>query len=122
MLLSMAATPPNESTVTRPSSHTRGWLVRIIILIVLGLALGFAYDWASTRYYGPQRVAGFHTGVMQGAMMPAALPILLTGKDRPIYAPNNEGRPYNIGYILGINACGTLFFGLAFWRPRERKK
>jgi hypothetical protein len=52
--------------------------------------------------------------------MPAALPALLSGKDLPIYAPRNEGRPYNIGYILGINSCGTLFFGIGFWPMRKR--
>jgi hypothetical protein len=52
--------------------------------------------------------------------MPAALPSLLAGKDLPIYAPNNEGRPYNIGYIFGINCCGTLFFGVGFWPMRKR--
>ena len=53
--------------------------------------------------------------------MPAALPDLLGGKDVPIYAPNNEGRAYKIGYILGLNGCGTFFFGVAFWQPRRRK-
>jgi len=53
--------------------------------------------------------------------MPAALPGLVGGKDLPIYAPNNEGRAYKIGYILGLNTCGTMFFGVAFWQPRRRK-
>lgn len=122
MLRSMAATAPNENTVPAPPSSARHWMIKIATLTVLGLALGFAYDWASTRYYSPQRVAGFPLGMMHGALMPAALPILLTGQDLPIYAPNNEGRPYNIGYIAGINLCGTVFFGLAFWQPRNRKK
>jgi len=42
------------------------------------------------------------------------------GQDLPIYAPNNSGRLYNIGYIFGINTCGFLFFGVGFWRPRRR--
>jgi hypothetical protein len=51
--------------------------------------------------------------------MPTALPALLMGNDLPIYAPNNVGRAYNIGYIFGINACGMLFFGVGFWRPKD---
>jgi len=88
----------------------------------MGLLLGFAHGWAAQRFYSPDRLAGFHSGVLQGAMIPAALPALLTGKDLPIYAPNNIGRGYNIGYILGINTCGTLFFGIGFWRPRSLRK
>jgi hypothetical protein len=58
--------------------------------------------------------------MMHGALMPAALPTLVFGKDLPIYAHNNVGRGYNIGFILGLNTCGTLFFGLAFWHPKNR--
>jgi hypothetical protein len=95
-------------------------VLKVAGLVTLGLALGGVYDWAAPRYYGPDRMAGFHTGVIQGALMPAALPSLLLGKDYPIYATRNEGRAYNIGYILGINACGTVFFGLAFRRSRTQ--
>jgi hypothetical protein len=42
------------------------------------------------------------------------------GKDVPIFAQNNNGRIYKVGYIAGINLCGLLFFGLAFSRPRKR--
>ena len=97
----------------------RFWTIKIAALVLLGVFFSVAYDWTVKRYYGPDRVAGFHSGVIQGALMPAALPTLLMGKDLPIYAPNNVGRGYNIGFILGINACGTLFFGIAFWRPRK---
>jgi type IV pilus assembly protein PilA len=27
---------------------------------------------------------------------------------------------YNIGFAVGVNCCGTLFFGISFWRPRKR--
>jgi hypothetical protein len=116
------ANPALNETATstlRRSRAARFWAVKITVLVLLGLLLGVVYDWAAPRFYGRDRVAGFHMGVMHGALMPAALPTLLLGKDFPIYAPNNIGRGYNIGYILGINACGTLFFGLGFWRPRN---
>jgi hypothetical protein len=48
----------------------------------------------------------------------AALPGLVLGQPLLIYATNNSGNPYNIGFILGINACGTVFLGVAFWQRR----
>jgi len=111
---------PNQT----PISVTRPWVkevtVKITILVLLGVLLGLGHGWAASRFYSPTWVAGFHTGVVEGALMPAAMPSLLMGKDLPIYAPNNTGRCYNIGFLLGINMCGTVFFGIAFWRPRKR--
>jgi hypothetical protein len=52
--------------------------------------------------------------------MPAALPSLLAGEDAPIFAANNTGRNYKLGYIAGISLCGLIFFGMAF-RPGTKK-
>ena len=93
--------------------------VKAVTLVLLGTVLGFGYDWAAPRFYGPERVAGFPLGVLHGALMPVALPSLLLGKDVPIYAAINTGRVYKLGYIAGINMCGLLFFGLAFYKPRK---
>jgi hypothetical protein len=90
-------------------------------LVALGLLLGLGYGWAAPRFYEPDRTAGFPLGVLHGSLMPMALPSLLLGKDVPIYAPRSTGRNYKLGYILGINLCGLLFFGSAFWRPRNRQ-
>ena len=108
-------------SVTLPSRlrKCKAILRKICVLTVLGLALGLAQGWASSRHYKSDQVAGFHRGVLHGMLMPAAWPGLLMGCDLPIYAPNNSGRPYNIGYILGINLCGTVFFGIGFWQPRR---
>ena len=102
-------------------SKTKVIVIKIIALTAISLALIFVQGWAAPRYYQPYYVAGFYTGLLEGALMPAALPGLLGGHDVPIYAPNNLGRPYKIGYILGLNTCGTLFFGVAFWQPRKRR-
>jgi hypothetical protein len=96
-------------------------IIKIIALTAISLALVFAQGWAAPRYYHSDYVAGFYTGLLEGALMPAALPGLLGGHDVPIYAPNNEGRGYKIGYILGLNTCGTFFFGVAFWQPRRKR-
>jgi hypothetical protein len=103
------------------TSASAGWAKRlarkVVTLVLLGLLMGFGYDWAAPRFYGPERVPGFRLGILHGALMPVALPSLLLGKDVPIYAEPNQGRIYKLGYIAGINACGFVFFGLAFWRP-----
>jgi hypothetical protein len=109
-------------SITAPTglSRTKVIVIKIIALTILGVALGFAQGWASSRYYEPTHVAGFRRGFLHGFLMPAALPGLVMGHELPIYASNNQGRPYNIGYILGINFCGTVFFGISFWHPRRR--
>lgn len=96
-------------------------IVRIIVLTAISLGLGFAQGWAATRFYQPDYHAGFGTGMLEGALMPAALPGLVMGHDLPIYAPNNAGPPYKIGYILGLNTCGTIYFGIVFFQPRRKR-
>ena len=113
----MTASPSSEV----PPSVSTSWVKRlgkkVATLVLLGLVMGFGYDWAAPRFYGPERVPGFRLGILHGALMPVALPSLLLGKDVPIYAERNQGRIYKLGYIAGINACGFVFFGAAFWRP-----
>jgi hypothetical protein len=112
-----------QAPVATPAglSKTKVIIIKIIALTAISLALIFGQGWAAPRYYQPDYVAGFYTGLLEGALMPAALPGLLGGHDVPIYAPNNVGRGYKIGYILGLNTCGTFFFGIAFWQPRKRR-
>jgi hypothetical protein len=122
----MAESVPEPMAIPRVAapahpSKAKVITIKIIALTVLTLALGFLQAWASSRCYKPDHVAGFRMGLLEGALMPAALPGLVTGHDLPIYAPNNSGPPYKIGYILGLNTCGTLFFGIAFWQPRRRR-
>ena len=93
-------------------------VVKSILLTALCVLLGLAQAWMASWSYKPDRVEGFPIGLWHGMLMPAALPGLLMGQNLPIYAPNNTGRTYNIGYAMGINGCGLLFFGVGFWRPR----
>jgi hypothetical protein len=57
--------------------------------------------------------------MLHGALMPGAMPSLLFGKDVVIFAPNNNGRLYKLGYTFGVNACGAFFFGTFFYRLRK---
>ena len=123
MLCRMAETA--QATITTMTSaqlsKAKAMAVKMLALTAISLGLGLTHHWASTRYYQPEYAAGFRTGLLEGALMPAALPGLLMGQDLPIYAANNTGRGYRIGYILGLNTCGTFFFGIAFWQPRRRR-
>jgi len=114
----MATATPASGPAPAPAQWWKRAARKAATLVLLGLVFGFGYDWAAPRFYGPEHAAGFKLGVLHGALMPVALPSLLLGKDVPIYADRNQGRIYKLGYIAGINACGLIFFGLAFWRPR----
>ena len=113
----------DTTTTTPPAelSKVQVIIIKVIAMTLISLALIFGQNYASTRLYQPEHFAGFRAGFLEGALMPAALPGLLGGKDVPIYAPNNNGRPYKIGFIVGLNTCGTFFFGVAFWHPRRKK-
>jgi len=93
-------------------------LRKIVILVVVGFLFGILHDWASPWAFPEHQAVGFGYGVLHGAMMPIALPTLVLGKDVAIYDNNNSGRFYKIGYICGINLCGLIFFGAAFYRPK----
>ena len=95
-------------------SLARFIVTKSLWMTILTLVLVLLQAWAAPRFYRPDRTAGFYTGLLEGALMPAALPGLLSGHDLPIYASNNSGRAYKIGYIFGINACGTFFLAWHF--------
>lgn len=108
------------STTTRPSRWTF-WLRQAVTLVIVA----FAVTWLvrqSSRSVAQVERSGFWQGVLNGAVMPMALPHLLMGHDVPIYAPNNTGRTYKLGYTVGVNACGAMFFGLFFWRVNRWRK
>jgi len=85
----------------------------------MAFMMGAAMNWSANRAR-PEEPAGFWWGFVHGALMPASLPTLATGRDVTIYALHNTGIPYKLGYTMGVNGCGVLFFGLAFWRPKEK--
>lgn len=96
------------------------WIQGVVRFVIMAVVLGWLYSWAAPRAYPSDRPLGFVHGMMHGAFMPMALPALVMGHDVMIYAPNNTGRFYKLGYIAGINVCGLIFFGSAFWhRPTK---
>ena len=115
----MPDTPTQEIP---PDPRLRRWLGRIA-----GFALVWALTWFITRP-SPELEdpaappAGFVDGVKHGAKMPLALPRLAFGHDTTIYSVSNTGRTYKLGYTVGVNACGALFFGISFWRVNRLRK
>ena len=97
----------------------RQWFKKIVVFAFTMFLLSWFYGWASTLAYPKDRQFGFGHGALHGALMPMALPSLVLGKDVEIFAANNAGRPYKIGYIVGINLCGLVVFGSAFWKPKK---
>ena len=96
--------------------------LRILSIVIAALVLGCVTSFFtrySNRGPGP---AGFARGVLHGALMPCALPNLLVGKNVTIYAPVNTGRTYNLGYTVGVNGCGAIFFGVFFWRVNRWRR
>jgi hypothetical protein len=116
----MSSMPLSPGTQPPRLGRLRRWALQIIRLLLVGLLLGWLYAWAAPVVYPRDVTPGFWLGSAHGALMPMALPSLLMGKDVPIYAQNNRGNIYKIGYIAGINACGFVVFGLSFWRPSRR--
>jgi hypothetical protein len=119
----MLATQDKEATLPKSLRIGLALLQRIIVWFVLAFTIGFCLNRLGTHFAHDPRPAGFTRGSIQGALMPMAMPNLLFGGDVTIYAPHNTGRTYKLGYTVGVNGCGALFFGVFFWRvSRWRKK
>jgi hypothetical protein len=112
-----------------PLSHLRPWplrllriLFRVVIIVMIGFSFGWLLNCVHATFEKRAEPAGFSRGVLQGALMPMTMPNLIFGHDVAIYAANNTGRTYKLGYTVGVNGCGLIFFGIFFWRLRRLRK
>lgn len=94
---------------------------RVLIVAIVATTFTLVLDYSSESTTASQP-AGFTKGLLHGALMPGAMPHLLFGHDVTIYAPNNTGRTYKLGYTAGVNGCGAIFFGLLYWRFNAWRK
>ncbi len=94
----------------------RGVVTRVVVFLLLAFAIGAVLNRVAASLEHNSQPAGFGRGVLQGALMPMALPNLLVGRDVTIYSQVNTGVRYKLGYTAGVNACGALFFGVLYWR------
>ena len=111
-----------QSGAPQPISRRRKILKRILSFLLVAAVVGICVRQISVNMSRSAAPAGFVRGMLQGALMPGALPNLLVGNDVTIYAPNNTGRTYKLGYTCGVNACGAIFFGWFFWRVSKWRK
>lgn len=119
----MVATESSESQAPTTSPPKRRFRTKFLSILLFGILLGCGVHLAAKRLHDKSRAAGFVEGLMHGALMPIAMPNLLVGNDVTIYAANNTGRTYKLGYTVGVNGCGALFFGVFYWRVnRWRRK
>ena len=116
----MFSTPAGRCAYRSPTTTSliKRLLVKALILAIVTVVFGWFYARASPLAFPKNKTAGFGRGVLHGALMPLALPSLVVGQDVQIFAADNSGRFYKIGYICGINVCGLAFFGPLFWRPK----
>lgn len=111
-------------SVTQDKPSKTWWRIplRICLIVVVASFVGWALNRSAQSIDRGTTPAGFGLGVIHGAMMPCALPTLLWGRDVSIFASNNSGRVYKLGYTVGVNMCGALFFGFSYWRLGRWKK
>ena len=103
----------------KPIPAPRRWwkvVMRFLWILALAVGIGWGLNRSSLLLDHGTQPAGFGRGILHGALMPLALPNLLVGRDVAIYSTNNTGRLYKLGYTVGVNGCGLIFFGLLFWR------
>jgi hypothetical protein len=105
-----------------PGRRRSRLLLKIASVLVVAATIGFLLNHLASSLERTGRPAGFSRGLVQGALMPMAMPNLLVGRDITIYAPQNTGRLYKLGYTMGVNVCGALFFGMFFWRVRRWRR
>ncbi len=110
-----------QDSPTNSFIHSRWsvWARRLGVTLLLALTVGWTSSTAMRWDASLTTPAGFGRGLLHGALMPLAWPTLLTGSNQAIYAERNSGRTYKLGYSLGVNACGLLFFGWFFTRIRR---
>lgn len=105
--------------------HRTDWWklgLRVVGIVICAMLAGWVLQQAVAAAERQEGEAGFAQGMLHGALMPCALPHLLMGRDVRIFAENNTGRTYKLGYTVGVNSCGAIFFGLFFWRVNRWRK
>src|SRR5438034_6479453 len=116
----MSKSAINSSTLPRAR---RSLVTRLAAILLLAFVIGWTLNRVAQQLDRSNRPAGFVRGLIQGALMPASMPNLLIGHDVVIYAEkNNNGVFYKLGYTMGVNACGAIFFGIFYWRLKRWRR
>lgn len=113
---------PERQVKVAPPGLLRRIIIRIFSIVLAATIFSCIIGWAMKESGKDEAPAGFGRGLLHGAIMPAAMLNLLIGNDVTIYASNNTGRMYKLGYTTGVNSCGAIFFGVFFWRIMRWRK
>ena len=116
MLSPMSAPTAN---VSAPAPPRWNLVTRLATILLLAFVIGWILNRVGQQLSRSQHPAGFVRGLVQGALMPASMPNLLIGHDVAIYAEKNNGVFYKLGYTMGVNGCGAIFFGMFYWRLKR---
>lgn len=100
--------------VSPPPPRRLHWAIRAALAVATALVLAWLCGAAMRADAKLTSPPGLFRGMLHGAMMPIAWPTLLAGQDQVIYAALNQGRVYKLGYSLGVNLSGMVFFGWFF--------
>jgi hypothetical protein len=114
--------PQTQAKAPGDSRLARRIVTRLVVIAFVAAALLWVGQRSSASFDRQAEPAGFARGLLHGALMPMALPSLLIGRDVKIYAASNTGRLYKLGYTVGVNGCGLIFFGFVFWRVSRMRR
>ena len=114
----------SQTQAKAPARPQLWWRIaaRLVLIVCVGMIMIWVVQKSSARLDASTEPAGFARGLLHGALMPMALPNLIVGHSPTIYAPNNTGRFYKLGYTAGVNGCGLVFFGAFFWRVNRIRR
>jgi hypothetical protein len=110
--------PPKPS----PLQRVLKVLPRILVFFAIVTLVAWTLRWTASVSNDNPEPAGPWRGALHGALMPLALPSLAIGQDVPIFAEHHTGRTYKLGFVIGVNLCGLLFFGILFRRMNRWRK
>ena len=118
LCLALRAIASDSAAMSSPVKAPTAWrklAITILVWLAAMFTIGAILNRTAQAEFRGDQPAGFGLGLMHGALMPLALPRLAFGSDVTIYAVKNTGRTYNLGYTLGVNFCGAIFFSYSFW-------
>ncbi len=108
----------NVYTYTSSSKYSLYRSVFILVLLLIAASVLFTGCMPNTTNYTVDSPAGFFTGIWHGWIAPISLVMSFFG-DSGIYAVNNTGFPYDLGFYLAIVSG---FGGLSFTRKHRRNQ
>lgn len=113
---------PNSQTASASRPLWLRLLLKAVSVLATMLIVGVLLSLTLRKLNTFDGAAGFPRGLVHGVLMPMSFPNLIVGDDVTIYATNNTGLSYKLGYSLGVNVCGVFFFGSLYLRLKRLRR